>query len=351
MKNILCGVLIFISILFCAPVAKTQQNTQAKDPGPRPIQIEITQPKAPSSAEDASVSLVTCLAWPVFIFAGLLLFREPLGTFFKTVGNRATEFTIGGLGIKLSPMREAELGEDELKIRAADTFEIINDSAKRSLFKLFGESARNEFVAINLGRGDSWLSSRLYIFAMMLQRMNGLRCVVFLAPGADTESRFVGAMAPEKVRWCLARCQPWLEEAYCSAASLIKPIIIKNEFGALDPFVAEQLVTTFINNLRIQPVPPAKMEPGEWVTFSTSQLPEHATWLTAEYLEQCFGYVFWKDNLVVSDDKTELAKLFKCSAPFVAKTKKNGEFVAMIDRVACLDEVTQRLDNKRHGKD
>jgi hypothetical protein len=93
---------------------------------------------------------------------------------------------------------------------------------------------------------------------------------------------------------------------------------------------------------------------SEWVTFAPNQPPEHATWLSREYFEQGLGYTLWRDAIVASETKKEAKALMKCSAPYVAKIKKNGEFVALIDRVTFLDDVVGKIGDKieaRDGKD
>lgn len=176
--------------------------------------MEISQPAEPHAGWEKWIALVDRIAWPIVAIVGLLLFRKPLVNLFDVVGKRATEISIGGLGIKLPALPEAQLSEDVLTFRAADTFMVISTSAKSLLFSMFEQAQKYEYVAVNLGRGDKWLSSRLYIFAAMLQRMKALRCIVFLNAGAATESEFFGATTPDKVRWGLARKQPWLEVAY-----------------------------------------------------------------------------------------------------------------------------------------
>ena len=64
-----------------------------------------------------------------------------------------------------------------------------------------------DYLAIDLGTGR-WLTSRLFIFAIMLQRMRDLRCFVFLAQEGDEGGRFLGTASPDKVRWALAYLAP-----------------------------------------------------------------------------------------------------------------------------------------------
>ena len=351
MKKLLMLTALFL--IYDASVTMAQQTSPPTPDMPRqPIRVELSQPPELHPSWEKWISLVEKIAWPVVAILGVLLFRKPLSNFLDIVGKRATEISVGGLGIKLPTMNEAQLGEDVLTFRAADTFMVISSSAKSSLFNMFEQPGKYEFVAINLGRGDKWLSSRLYIFATMLQRMKALRCIVFLGAGADTETRYIGATTPDKVRWGLAMLQPWLEVAYAQAYmqyTVSGPSTIKNENGAMDAELAEQLVRNFVTNLTVPP--PTPVNDLEWVTFASNQPPEHATWLPREYLEQGFGYALWKDVIIMSETRKEAKMLLKCSTPYVAKVKRNGEFLALIDRVAFLDEVMGKIGDRLEAKD
>jgi hypothetical protein len=277
--------LALLFLIYGAAVTMAQQSAPPTTEVPRqPIRVELYQPAEPQPSWEKWISLVEKIVWPVVAILGLFLFRKPLSNFLDIVGKRATEISIGGLGIKLPTMNEAQVGEDVLTFRAADTFMLISSSAKSSLFNMFEQPGKYEFVAVNVGRGDRWLSSRLYIFATMLQRMKALRCIVFLGTGPETETQFLGATTPEKVRWGLAMLQPWLEVAYANAymqSLMAGPPTIRNENGAIDAALAEQLVRNFLTNLTVPP--PSPVDVSEWVTFAPNQPPEHATWLSREY--------------------------------------------------------------------
>jgi len=310
----------------------------------------VTRQSEPLPGRERWSTLAGQLAWPIVAVFALFLFRKALTSFLDTVARRATKFSIGALGIDLPTMNEAQLGDDLLTFRTADPFMVVGSSAKRTLFEMFQQPGTFEFVSINLGRGDSWVSSRLYIFAVMLQRMKSLRCIVFVGPGPETESQFLGATTPEAVRWSLARLQPWLEvayvQAYQSALLLVTNApepVIKSERGAIDPQTAEEIVKNFLQNVRPLPTPPT-INTSEWVRVG-SEL-EHATKLSGQYLEAELGHILWKDTVRSSETKKEAKSLLRCTAPFVAKIKRNGEFVALIDRVVFLDEVVARIGDK-----
>jgi hypothetical protein len=331
-----------------------QQNPLPAGLPQQPIRIEISQTAVPHPSWEKWISLVEWIAWPMVAIIGLFLLRKPISNFLDVLGKRANEFSIGGLGIKLTTMNEAQLGDDVLTFRAADTFMFKSPTARRSLIRIFTQPGKYEFVAVNLGIGDKWLSSRLYIFAIMMQRMKALRCMVFLCAGDDTENQFIGAITPEKVRWGLAKLQPWLEKAYEKAyaetieSGMAKPFSVLNGNGAIDAEVAEEILSKFVTNLTIRPT---EKDDREWVSLGPNNLPEHATWLSREYLRQNLDYAFWTDVIVVSETKKEAKALLKCSAPYVAKIKKDGNFLSLIDRVAFLDEVIGKISDKLEKKD
>src|SRR5258708_6914996 len=328
--------------------ATAQSGPSATDGQQQPIRVELTTQAEPQPSWGKWVTLGGQLAWPVVALVAFSLFRKSLISFLDTVAKRATKFSLGALGIELPTMNEAQLSDDLLTFRTADPFMVVGSSAKRTLFDMFQQPGTFEFVSINLGRGDSWVSSRLYIFAEMLQRMKSLRCIVFVAPGPETESLFLGATTPEVLRWSLARLQPWLEVAYAQAyqqamlpSPAIPQVLVKNERGAVDPQTAEETVKNFLQTVRTQP--PLPLNDSEWVTVGND--PEHATKVTRHYLEAELGQIPWKETIRASETKKE-AKALLSTAPIVAKIKRNREFVALIDRAAFLDDIVVRISDK-----
>ena len=346
----LFGVLSIL-VLCTASLAKAQQS--ATTAPQEPIKIELSQKAETPPSWEKWTSLVEKIAWPAVAVFGLILLHRPIARFLDVVGQRATKISIGSLGIDLPTMNQAQLGEDVLTFRTEDALMIVSSSAKRSLFNMFEQPGKFEFVAINLGRGQSWLSSRLFIFAIMLQRMKSLRCIVFLGAGPDTETQFLGATTPEKVRWGLARLQPWLETAYAQAyqqSTTLGKFAIQNESGGLDPNIAEQIVRAFLSVLINAPVGTV-MDNREWVVFASNQQPEHATWLSKDYLEDGLGHILWKDAIVASNNKDEARALLRRSAPLVARVKRNREFISLIDRVSFLDEAMNKISDKFEARD
>ncbi|HEX3472429.1 MAG TPA: hypothetical protein VHT28_14710 [Silvibacterium sp.] len=89
----------------------------------------------------------------------------------------------------------------------------------------------SDYAVVDLGTGQQWLTSRLFIFAILLRRMR--------------------------------------------------------DHGALDSWQATQLVQGFLK--QIQQVAPPLTDAAEWVSIPTQQLWEHAKWLDGSRLERVFA--------------------------------------------------------------
>jgi hypothetical protein len=74
-------------------------------------------------------------------------------------------------------------------------------SAPEELSKFFEEGDEAfDYAVFDLGDGRKWLTSRLFVFATMLERMRGIRCCVFLESSGVVEKRFVATASPNAVR-------------------------------------------------------------------------------------------------------------------------------------------------------
>lgn len=322
----------------------------------------VTQHGDPRDVWDKGTSLVGTIVWPLTLGIVLFSFRSSIKKIIEKLGSSGGEISFGGLGIKLPVVERASVGDDVLLFKTADPTTITNDSAKTTLLKMLREPDTREYVVINLGSGNEWISSRLFIFALMLQRMKSIHSIVFLDGSVP---RFLGIADPDSVRWSLAVDQPWLEQAYVNAyaaAIYYQPgnSFVVSKYGALDPQVADNVVRNFVQYVKsYQPaiapmgavVPPVSRT---WAVLGNST--EYGTWLTGADLQTLVGGGLHREAIQVSNGRrAEARSLLQCTAPYVARVKNNGEFVSLVDRVAFVDEFTSRLASRlellRTGKD
>ena len=108
-------------------------------------------------------------------------------------------------------------------------------SSLQALLEQVGADTTYDFVEIDLGEGKEWVTSRLFIFAIILERLLNLQCFVFLETRNGAPTQFIGIASPDEVRWRLACKYPWLEEAFAKAYCSQMPSI-KRFFGYRQPY-------------------------------------------------------------------------------------------------------------------
>lgn len=314
-----------------------------------PVKIEVSQLKEPVSL----ISSLASFAWPLVTLIILYLYRIPLGQFFTKISDRATEIGIGSwASIKLPEVREAPTNPISV-IRELDT-DRWQESSSQWFHEFSSSSAYSEYALLDLGNGQQWITSRLYIFAVMLQRMKGLKCIVFAVSQPDGTRRFVGCATPDNVRWALAATQPWLETKYAEANSAVMTnFAISAPYlpaptridGSFFPRAAEDIVRTFIQSLKN--APPDAANYADWVLIPNKGY-EHATWLNAMELQALMGAYLWRDTVEGRTDdsaeqrKLEMKRVVSRSAPYVA-ILKNGAYKSLCNRIALLTEIGQAI--------
>lgn len=205
----------------------------------------------------AALDLIQAIiTWPVVIAIALLLLYKPLSRFLDALGQNFQTVKIAVLQFALEVSRAsqfiptwADSDLDLLRAAAADTMM----SGKRSLFEQFEEDKLLDYVLIDIGNGDQWLTSRLFIFAIMLERMRGVQCLVFVETTSDVGQRFLGTASSSEIRWTLASLYPWLEAALARSLSMLAPNLhVVSVHGAMERGQAETLVREFLQDPDIQ---------------------------------------------------------------------------------------------------
>jgi hypothetical protein len=259
------------------------------------------------------------------------------------------------------------------------TGEAANESGSTGFAELL-RGGDIEYVAVNLGRGDQWLASRLLIFTVVMRQLRRVRCVVFTAAtGAGGRKSLLGLAASEDVHQALAWEYPWLEEKLfaawkeltpqdvatsdspakdtaaigsaqaasasiqtASGASIAKPIRVVN----LDADCAEQLFESYRGLLWAQD----REDPhsDQWTRLQNGG-SEHAPQLTAEGLRRLLGGSLDSRSVRWSRSRSQqLAAVLAIDAPYVAVVDDDDRFVSLVDRQALLEELAlqtrQRLE-------
>jgi hypothetical protein len=291
------------------------------------------------------VDLIRVSAWPGTVALALIILRRPLSQFLGSLGQRVKKLSIFQFALELSALPEftpkwsAPSLSDVRQLSPADEF---SSQATSLLDRLRNDSA-SDYAVIDLGGGQQWLTSRLFIFAVLLERMRGLRCFVFVETTGETRRRFIGLAAPEGVRWGLARRYPWLEKAFASAYSQLPNFQIQSNHGALESWQAIQLVQKFLKEIQ-KDVP--ESDPQEWTSLGTQPLWEHAKWLDGSRLERVLHDFLDVSSMPESPDMppTDRAKAaLRRGGALVALVGADGRFKTLIDRQALLEKLGERF--------
>lgn len=352
---------------------------------------QTAPPPPPIQASPVSswVALVGALAWPVAAIVMAFAFRKPLGDFLGGLAARVTKLSAFKVELELAAVPSAAISPLLDDIRSATTPAAINDST-RLMIEQAQSTLPADFALINLGSGEEWLTSRLFIAAVMLERMRGVQVLVFLENTPATTRRFVAVASLKQVRWLLAQQFPWLEAAWARAyisifpgtqqspaplpngsawlpdprtLSMI-PSPIESSSGAVNSWQARQIVSQFITLLQepsivgspsavssaaAAAVTPARAAMQPSVTLS-SATNERASWVTRELLENLLppeAFQLWADEGRDAPRMHRTRSVLRRPAPFVALVQgSDREYVRLINRSVLLEEIAASLSEE-----
>jgi len=369
------GLSSFASLILTGAVGST--TVQAASPA-----------AAPASPSDLWVGLISALAWPIAAIAIALAFRRSLGEFLSGLAGRVTKLSAFKVELELATAPSAATGPLLDDIRSATTSAAISDST-RAMLEQAQSTMPADYAVIDLGAGEEWLTSRLFIAAVMLERMRGVKVFVFLETTPALAHRFVAIGSLSRIRWSLACIYPWLEAAWLRACTTVFPALpptstpagvvvpngaawlpdpltispipspIQSSTGALEPWSARNVVGQFIQLLQIAAptaavaplagpatvaapvVVPPSLHGDTWVAFA-SGTQERAAWVTKQMLEAMLpqeAFELWTDEGRDAPRSRRTRSVLRRSGPFVALVRGDREYVRLVNRSVLLEEL------------
>lgn len=307
------------------------------------------------------VDLVDALAWPVVVVAALVVFREPLLDILRGrgLGRRLTKVSAFQVALELAPLPELIRAESDPFISTVQQLnrgELFVSDPVELMRHLSPASGAYDYAVIDLGTGERWLTSHLFIFALMLERMRGLQWFVFLETSGEVRRRFIGTATPAAVRWALAQRYPWLEAAFAHAYAQVAPALpspagqdvpvwIHSGHGALDVPQAGSLVQAFLGRVQQTAEPPNRRG---WVSLENRAQPGspptwvHASWLDGDRLERLLDTALQVDAWFVDSldlmPAARVQAVLRRDGAVVARVQEGGRFTDLIDRQALLEQ-------------
>jgi hypothetical protein len=172
---------------------------------------------APDRRSDL-IHLLGAIAWPAVVAIAIIALRKPVAAFLEGLAPRITKLSAFKIDIELKEGAELKRWSPPIldEIRQPLAAATVGDSSSQLMDAIVQETS-TDYALVDLGGGSEWLTSRIFILAVLLERMRGLRCVVFVETQNGVRGRLVGLAAPRHIRWSFAQQWPWLEAAYVRA--------------------------------------------------------------------------------------------------------------------------------------
>jgi hypothetical protein len=302
------------------------------------------------------VDLLKAWAWPIATLLVVFLLRRPLAELVAQIARRARKLSVYQVSIELATVPELS---STWRAGAADVRQLTDvmvfDSDSESLFKELLKPGQADYAVVDLGDGRRWLTSRLFIFALVLGRIRGLRAFVFVETSSVTRKRFLGMATVSDVHLALGAQYPWLEEAQLRAAASQYPNpdpkkafrSSKQLPSIFDPSRVSHFVKDFISVIQRHSLPPPDelsshlevgTSPGTW---------ERTRWIDGEGLERdlagCLSYSYCEEALDQSRALLVNA-IVRRKGDFVALVDRERRFLRLIDRRAVLESLALERD-------
>jgi hypothetical protein len=344
------------------------------------------------------IRLSQVVVWPAVTLVLAIIYRKDISTLFRTVGGKISKFTAIGMTLELAAAKPAaeSLGAKLDQIREPSSTEFSPRSGVESLIELADSSPVADYIVIDLRAGEAWLTSRLYLFAVVLPRLMPLQCFVFVGDRGQVPRCFLGCASPECVIRKLGTRFPWLRKAMVE--SQFKPVVevpdrpdsgqwwpeteelrlaltqltvgpaVKSgsrldfpraraletiirglviPVDLLQPKGVEELAERFVRSPSIRrPHDSQRFEDRDWVKFNSAE--EHAQWIRDERkLVDLLGNNLSREQIVTdrAADKDSLVKaVLRRKGTFVALTDAEGRFDRLVDRAALLERVAAGVE-------
>lgn len=328
---------------------------------------------APFSITLDVAATLSALIWPIVVIAVLFILRDKLPALIKELAARVTKIDLGGITLEfakakaLEPQFSGPTVAFDLRHRA--TAMQVNDSTAGTFLSQLRDPGSGDYAIVNLGAGMDWLTSRLYIMAVVFARVKGVKAFVFLGENSPGR-KFVGWAETDRIRWALARQYPWLEGAYANAYAAVlgnpnaKAFVVGSSgrlgyaFNPQDPQPGIDLMRAFLYGIQWPPAlvaphvmagpPPAALphdDDPEWVLIDeASQTKERAAWVSVSVLDRVLGTElktsYLRLDLLQGKSREQQVRLVLAeSGRFVPVVREDLRLEYLINRELLLEQV------------
>lgn len=162
-------------------------------------------------------ALISAIAWPLVVCGVLLAYRRHLPALVDRLAGRVSRVSVAGVSIDLESAAEAK---PAVVAEVASFIDATSSSGFRDSSASLQEVARTgnaDYATIDLRGGHAWLTSRLFIFSIILANTAGVKRMLFVRRSAAGNETFVGISDPLEVASRLAHRFRWLPQGLADA--------------------------------------------------------------------------------------------------------------------------------------
>jgi hypothetical protein len=168
-----------------------------------------------------------------------------------------------------------------------------------------------ELLEVDLGEGQNWWSTRLYLVAALAEDYTEVRQIVFVADENGRPRCFVGICDPKHVRRALGNLHPSLDRVYRDAFAQSR--------SPDDPSDPEDEMERVVKAVALEV--PDEESIQQWVTKESLE-----AWLSGALITH---RVEWPDHPAVNDEL--IRTIMATTAPYVALVRE-GMLLQLVDR-------------------
>jgi hypothetical protein len=218
----------------------------------------------------------------------------------------------------VSARSSTRLAEEVREIQRQEAGPSMMPEILRRIRQAIDEVGAIEVLEVDLGTGESWWATRLYLLAALAADYTSIRSFVFVSVTRDRRKLLAGISGPKEVQQVLSSTYPYLEEAYRKARDCIAAVAVEDEI--------EQVVQSF--GIRLYELKPPEIKNDEPVLKSAGA----REWVTLDFVRQRFS----ADSSVVEWDggpETALLRyrILDRPTPFVCLVE-GGQLRKVVDR-------------------
>jgi hypothetical protein len=310
--------------------------------------------------------------WPLATVIAVIILRPPVAELVRGLGGRITKVSVMSVSLELaeaSEIRPAWTPHPGTDLRGLTEATMLNDSYSGTLLASLAQPGTMDFMVVDLGTGDAWLTTRLFLFTALLERARGLRAVVFVHTRDHTSRMFLGVSRPAEVQQALTAAYPWIADAWTAsiwaqlptsdlpapeqpdhrpAKERLRPAVAMEGYprdalaDGQGQWLASQLGQGFLERVQSksspspdagwEPLPSSGDPPSKW---------EHASWITtADLTDGALKRAVHPDACIIDqlgwNDQDRVRAVLGADANYVAilSAHPSGRFTRLIDRAA-----------------